>query len=112
LTHEGDDDLDRRQETDEWPSAFAAEPCTAPGASLCQGGDLRVIEQMVRRLGLTWSRGNLDRFRQRARTLVREERRSIRVLADALLERRTMTDDEVGALLSAITAPRALWVVA
>ena len=38
--------------------------------------------------------------------------RSIRVLADALLERRTMTGDEVGALLSAVTAPRALWVVA
>jgi ATP-dependent Zn protease len=71
-----------------------------------------VIEQMVRRLELTWSRGNLDRFRQRARTLVREERRSIRVLADALLERRTMTGAEVGALLSAVTVPRALWVVA
>jgi len=33
----------------------------------------------------------MDGFRQRARALVREERRSIRVLAAALLERRTMT---------------------
>ena len=63
-----------------------------------------------RRLRLAWSRGNLDRFRQRARTLVREERRSIRVLADALLERRTMTGDDIGVLLSAVTTPRALWV--
>jgi hypothetical protein len=38
----------------------------------------------------TWltpgNRRNLGRFRQRARCLVREERRSIRVLAAALLE--------------------------
>ena len=72
--------------------------------------DLDVIEEMIERLGLTWGRGNLDRFRQRARTLVREERRSIRVLADALLERRTMTGAEVSALLSVVTPPRSLWV--
>jgi hypothetical protein len=29
-------------------------------------GDKRVIEEMVRRLGLTWTEGDLDRFRQRA----------------------------------------------
>jgi hypothetical protein len=32
------------------------------------------------------------------------------VLAAALLDRRTMTGDEVGVLLSAVTTPRALWV--
>ena len=53
-----------------------------------------------RRLRLAWSRGNLDRFRQRARALVREERRSIRVLAEALCERRHITGDEIGVLLS------------
>jgi hypothetical protein len=37
-------------------------------------------------------------------------RRNIRVLAAALLDRRTMTGDEVGVLLSAVTTPRALWV--
>ena len=52
----------------------------------------------------------LERFRQRARVLVVQERRSIHVLADALLERRTMSGDEVGALLSTVTAPRSLWV--
>jgi hypothetical protein len=49
------------------------------------------IAQMIERLGLHWTESNFGRFRQRARTLVREERRSIRVLADALLERRTMS---------------------
>ena len=77
-----------------------------------QGGDLRVLEEMVRRLGLTWSRSNLDRFRQRARVLVVQECRAITVLADALCDRRHMTSDEIGALLSAVTTPRALWVVA
>ena len=66
----------------------------------------------VRRLGLTWSRGNLDRFRQRARALVVQECRAITVLADALCHRRHTTGDEIGVLLSAVTTPRALWVVA
>jgi hypothetical protein len=75
-------------------------------------GDLHAIEQVIERLGLTWTESHLDRFRQRARVLVVQERRSIQVLTAALLERRTMTGAEVGALLSAVTAPRALWVVA
>jgi hypothetical protein len=60
---------------------------------------------MVRRLGLTWTRGNLDRFRRRAQTLVREECRAITVLADALCDRRHMTSDEIGVLLPAVTTP-------
>jgi hypothetical protein len=31
-------------------------------------------------------------------------------LADVLLERRTMTGDDIGVLLSAVTTPRALWL--
>jgi hypothetical protein len=67
---------------------------------------------MIERLGLHWTESNLNRFRQRARVLVREECRAITVLADALCDRRHMTSDEIGVLLSAVTAPRALWVVA
>ena len=75
-------------------------------------GDLRAIENMIERLGLHWTEGHLDRFRQRARMLVREERRVIATLAEALIERRSLTGDDVGALLSAVRTPRALWVVA
>jgi hypothetical protein len=82
---------------------FGSAPVTA---------DFDVIEEMSRRLGLTWTPNHLDRFRQRARSLVWEERRSIHVLADVLLERHTMTGDDIGVLLSAVTTPRALWVVA
>jgi hypothetical protein len=39
---------------------------------------------MVRTLGLSWNGGNVDRFRRRAQTLVREECRAITALADAL----------------------------
>jgi hypothetical protein len=72
-----------------------------------KGGDLRVIEQMVRTLGITWTTGNLDRFWQRARTLVVQERRAITVLANVLCERRHMAANKIGA---AVTAPRGLWV--
>jgi hypothetical protein len=75
-------------------------------------GDELAVAAALAALGLDWSGTRMDGFRQRARALVREERRSIRVLAAALLERRTMTGDEIGVLLSAVTAPRALWVVA
>ena len=75
-------------------------------------GDLPAIENMIERLGLHWTEGHLDRFRQRARMLVREERHVIAILAGALIERRSLTGDDVGALLSAVTTPRALWVVA
>ena len=80
---------------------FGSAPVTA---------DFDVIEEMARRLGLTWTPNHLDRFRQRARSLVWEERRSIRVVADALCDRRHMTSDEIGVLLSAVTTPRSLWV--
>ena len=42
---------------------------------------------------------------------MRQERRTITILAAALIERRTMTGDEIAALVP-VTAPRALWVVA
>lgn len=53
---------------------------------------------------------HLDRFRQQAWALVRQERTSIAVLAEALIARRTMTAAEIGALLSTVTAPPSLWV--
>jgi hypothetical protein len=72
-------------------------------------GDERVIEQMVRTLGLNWNGSNLSRFRQRARTLVLQERRAIAALAEALIERRTMTGAEAAALVpDGRAAP--LWV--
>jgi hypothetical protein len=51
-------------------------------------GDELAVAAALAALGLDWSGTRMDGFRQRARALVREERRSIRVLAAALLERR------------------------
>jgi hypothetical protein len=63
-------------------------------------GDLRVIETMLRILDLHWSDAALAEYREKARALVELERGSISVLADALMCRRHLTADQVGALMS------------
>jgi hypothetical protein len=69
---------------------------------------LDVIKTMARRLGLKLL--DLDAARGRACELVQLHRPAIEAVAAELLRRRTMSGDEVGALLSTVTAPRSLWV--
>jgi hypothetical protein len=72
--------------------------------------DERTIARALAALGLDWSGTRLDGFRERARALAREERRSIGTVAAALLQRRCLSGAEVGVLLSAVRPPQALWV--
>jgi len=72
--------------------------------------DQHAIARALAALGLDWGEPRLDGFRERARALVREERRAIGTVAAALLRRRHMSGDEVGVILSAVRPPQALWV--
>jgi hypothetical protein len=62
--------------------------------------DQHAIARALAALGLDWGEPRLDGFRERARALVREERRAIGTVAAALLRRRHMSGDEVGVILS------------
>jgi hypothetical protein len=70
------------------------------GGDAEEDGDLRVVAAMLRRLHLNWSDSLLTEYRCKARSLVERERHSIEVLADELLCRRSLTADEIGAVLS------------
>jgi|GEM_PF-3098577 hypothetical protein len=58
-------------------------------------GDLLVIKTMLRRRRLNWNDAVLTRYRHRARALVEHERAAIEVVAEALLQHRHLTGDQV-----------------
>lgn len=89
-------------EVDRWTiSAYAGpEAERLVYADADEGGDLRVIAAMLRRLHLDWSDNLLAEYRCKARSLVEREQHAIMVLADELLCHRHLTADEVGVILS------------
>jgi hypothetical protein len=62
-------------------------------------GDDAVVARMLERLGLDWSDRELATYRQTARLLVERERRSIELLAEALLCHGHLTGEQIGTML-------------
>jgi hypothetical protein len=98
-------------EVEVWTAVSYAGPMAELDAfgDASEDGDLKAIKTMVADLNLGWAQNRYDEFRRRARALMARERSSIRAVADELTRRRSLSGDEVAALVPTAASSR-LWV--
>jgi hypothetical protein len=98
-------------EIEHWMVSVYSGPATEANryGSAPVDGDEQTAVLALADLGLDWSDGRLALFRERARDLVRRERLSIRAVANELVHCRSLSGDQIAALVPTATAST-FWV--